>query len=361
MGKQLTIESINEWLKASKIPVRVRRHGDALCLRATLPPKPGSGHTENHRYDLSLGLLASQDGLQRAKLEVQRLGSLLAMGRFDWGLYLDEPGPEKRTIAQWIEGFRREYRATHTLADSTWERHWQTVYDRLPQNALLKPEVLLEAVFATEADTHHRKETCKKLQKLIDYSNLRIDLLKYQGSYSSNRPQVLREPPADALIAEWRDRIPTESWRWFYGVCAVFGLRPHEAFFCQMESPYLLRVLKGKTGPRLVRAFYQEWSDRWNLINADPPAVHGDTFRIYGERASRQFNRYDVPFDPYDLRHRYAIRLSVDFRLPVPIAAKEMGHSPTIHWNTYQRWISRQEQDRVYAEAMADPDRPQAP
>jgi integrase len=358
----LSIEALNERLKKECIPVRVRRHGDALCLRATLPPKPGSGHLEPRRYDLSPGVGASTDGLRRIEQEARALGAAIALGRFRWEDWLKpKPLQSEMTIGQWVSRFKAEYMATHDLSEATWQRHWQAVYKCLPQESLLTAERLLEVVFATEANKRHRKETCKKLQALAKFAKLELDILKYQGNYASTNPQIEREPPSDAAIVLWRDKIPTASWQWFFGVCAVFGLRPHEAFFCEFEHPHKLRVLEGKTGPRTVRAFYPEWSDRWELTNKLVPNIHCTDYRGYGDRACRQFNRYKLPFTPYDLRHRYAMRLSIDFRLQVPIAAKEMGHSPVVHWNTYQRWISGAEQDKVYAEVMERPDRPQAP
>ncbi|MCC5622699.1 hypothetical protein [Nostoc sp. CHAB 5715] len=55
---------------------------------------------------------------------------------------------------------------------------------------------------------------------------------------------------------------------------------------------------------------------------------------------SRTFDRRNAPFNPYDLRHAYAIRGSVRYKVPVATMAGWMGHSPTVHWNTYNKWIS---------------------
>ena len=42
----------NARLKAAKICVTIRRRGDALYLRATFPPKPGSRRVKLGQYDL---------------------------------------------------------------------------------------------------------------------------------------------------------------------------------------------------------------------------------------------------------------------------------------------------------------------
>ncbi|NJO73289.1 MAG: hypothetical protein HC833_05670 [Leptolyngbyaceae cyanobacterium RM1_406_9] len=49
------------------------------------------------------------------------------------------------------------------------------------------------------------------------------------------------------------------------------------------------------------------------------------------------------------------------FKLPVAVAAAYMGHSPTVHWQTYNRWISQEQHQRVYAEVLQNQNRPKAP
>ncbi|NJL21202.1 MAG: hypothetical protein HC895_10880 [Leptolyngbyaceae cyanobacterium SM1_3_5] len=121
------------------------------------------------------------------------------------------------------------------------------------------------------------------------------------------------------------------------------------------------RVTDGKTGAREVYPFYPEWVDRWQLWNKELPNLTARINQDYGERVARAFKRAGVPFAPYNLRHAYAIRISVVFKLPVAVAAAFMGHSPTVHWQTYNRWISQELHQRVYDGVLQNLDRPLSP
>jgi len=55
---KLTIEIINDRLRVAKIGVRVEARGDRLSLKATLPPKPGSGKTKPYEQYLALEIYA---------------------------------------------------------------------------------------------------------------------------------------------------------------------------------------------------------------------------------------------------------------------------------------------------------------
>ncbi|MGB3493915.1 MAG: hypothetical protein WBA57_14390 [Elainellaceae cyanobacterium] len=359
-----SLEAINERLRLSNMGVTIRQKGNRLYLRATLPPKPRSSKTRAHQQDVTLKLYANPAGLQRAEAEARKVGALLACKEFSWSLYgQPESKSETVTIGRWVERFKTHYMQTHTLEERTWHRHWWEVYKRLPLDEVLSASVILAAVLKTEADTRHRKQTCQKLQKLADFAGLEIDLASYAGSYSSAKAKP-RELPDDAVIMEWRDRIPYAPWRWVYGMLAAYGLRPHEAFFCEFvedDSNRVLQVLEGKTGPRKVYPLYVEWVERWKLWQVQKPRVKADAYEEYGRRTCRQFQRYEVPFAPYNLRHAYAIRASVVFKFPVATAAAYMGHAPTVHWNLYNRWISDEQHAQEFERQMNRSDRPMAP
>ncbi len=130
----------------------MRLNGDKLVLRATLPPK--LGERGNKQRDISLGIPASKDGLRRAEAEAQKLGSLLAMGQFDWQSYgkLHEDADAK-TVSQLVEEFKVEYLRSHKLKETTWRETWQRTYDRLPQDDPLTEGAVLAVVLGTEPHT----------------------------------------------------------------------------------------------------------------------------------------------------------------------------------------------------------------
>ena len=346
------INAAQQRLKVAKIRVSIRRKGDALFLRATLPPKPGTGHVKPHRYELATKLPVSCDGIRRAEAEALNLGSLLAMKQFDWVDWLDETPPEEKLIGEWIREFKQYYMGTHSLSETTWERHWQTVYDALPQYETLVGPQLVVIALETPANTRKRREFCLKLQKLADFAEIDVDLTPYRGSYSSTKPQKVRNLPTDEMVGEWLDQIPTASWRSFYGVVAAFGLRPHEFWFCHFIDELTLQITEGKTGERQVQALYPEWVERWGLKHIQRPNVTAKVYRDYGDRASTQFRRYGLHFSHYDLRQASALRDSNDIKLPDTIAARMMGHSVEVHHTTYPRWLSQAKHADVYQIAI---------
>lgn len=364
--KEWTQEAVNQRLAAGKIPARVYKRSDGrLYLQATLPPKPGSDRPVPYQQKIYLHLPASEDGYRRAEQEARLLGGQIAAREFNWSMWLSaEQMPENKTAGRLIDEFRRHYMQTHTLKESTWINQWQKIYKRLPSDRPITADLLTQIVEQTDRNTRDRAETCRKLQALADYAGIQINLLQFKGSYGPSKVKN-RDIPPDETIALWRDKIPNQSWQWIYGILAAFGLRDHEAFFCEWQEDGLF-VTKGKTGPRLVhQALYPEWVEQWNLRTVIRPRI-ADVDRLYesgklGDKVARQFRRYKIPFAPYDLRHAYGLRSSLTFTLDVDTAAGLMGHSPTIHLQRYHRHVKLQQQKDAAARIMNRVDRPKPP
>jgi integrase len=353
------VAEINDRLKDASIRVRVRLNGTVLGLRATLPLKQGMG---KQQQDIRMGIPATKDGFKKIEAEAHKLSERMIVGTFDWKYYTSESKQlDKMPVSELLPKFREHYLRSHSTKPTTYKDTWEMTFRKLPQDEALTDTMLLATALSTETDSNTRKLTCQRLQTLAEYADIKIDLLQYQGNYGAKSAQP-RNIPRDAEISEWRDRIPNESWQWFYGMMATFGLRPHEVFFCEFpdsSDPHTVDVLKGKTGYHRTHAILPEWSEQWNLIDVKKPLCTALTFKEYGARVKRQFNRYGVPFHPYDLRHAFAIRGSVVKGLPVSTMAAMMGHSPVVHQRTYHRWLSNEVNDRVYRDIILK--KPEAP
>ncbi len=345
------IQAANEKLKAVSNPVRIRRNGNYLVLRAVVPKKSGEGAGVKQR-DLSLGIAATRAGLKRAVVAAKALEVELNERAFDWGKYdrRQPPEPEIETVAQMIERFKpfKMRRGKRTCSEDTWEKHWLAVYKQLPQDEPLNPLSIAAVLQASGENSRSREQRIEKLQALCRFAELAFDFDLYVGNYE---PEP-RDIPPDSLILQWRELIPNPAWRWAYGIMATFGARPHEVFFCEMIEPDVLQIHKGKTGPRISAAIRPEWVDLWGL--QDKPElpiklpVEREDFKACGATVGQQYRRYGVPFEPYDLRHAWAIRASVVEKLPVSTAADFMGHSAALHTKTYHRWLSRETNLAVY-------------
>jgi integrase len=360
MGKlEYTLAAVNQRLREGKVRASIKQRGDTLSLVATLPPKPGSDRPKPYQQVISLRLPASEDGFKRAELEARLLGARLAAKEFDWSAYRDDES-DRDLAVKLIERFKQQYMSTHTLTEATWNHHWWQIFKRLPQDKPLDVATLISLVYQTEQNSRNRLHTCKKLQKLADFAGLKVDLLQFKGEYGGSK--VKRDIPADEIVVKYRAKIKNSAWRWIYGVMAAYGLRDHEAFFCEF-TPDGLYVTQGKTGPRLVfAALYPEWVEQWELEKIELPPVRLDKgYEYLSGLTSKAFKRYGVPFVPYDLRHAYAIRASVKFGYPTPTAAALMGHSPKVHLDTYQKHINRKQHMETSKRILDRNDRPKPP
>ena len=370
--KQYTFEAVQQRLREARSKVKLYLRGQeqkTIWVQGTFPPKPGSDRPKPYQQKFSLHLPANEEGFKAAEAEAFRISALLMdkTKPFPWNDFLDPKKiPETKPAKCWIAEFKNFYMETHTLSESTWKNHWMKVYKRLNLEAPITAELLEKLVLQTKRNSRNRSETCKKLQKLANFMELEIDLLQYKGNYGPSRVED-RDIRSDLEIAKWWYEIPNPAWKWIYGVIATYGLRPHEALFCQ-PTPQGLQVLKGKTGPRLVfEALYPEWVDEWNLMELRKPNIDAEgilqrngSFDTLGNKVTRQLKRYGVPFPAYDLRHAYAIRCVMFGITEVPAAAL-MGHSPVIHLRTYQKHISLIRNREAVDRAMNHPKRPKPP
>lgn len=65
------------------------------------------------------------------------------------------------------------------------------------------------------------------------------------------------------------------------------------------------------------------------------------------------FRRAGAEFQPYDLRHSWAVRAIHNPKISASLAAKSMGHSLAVHSSVYQRWFDAHEMESLQAELSA--------
>lgn len=358
------INQANGRLKAARVGLKIEQIGDRLYLRGTLPPKPNSGKTKPYQQRIALGVLANPAGISFAEREAHRIGVLLATKQFNWAEF--ERG-KAETIADWIGRFQEDYFATRERNDkteTTWEGDYLKVLRKLPPEAPLSSELLLEAILATPPDTKTRKRTCMVLGALAKFANLDLDVSRYSGSYSP-KSTAPRDIPDDCLIAQCYYQLENPAWRWVYGMLATYGLRPHEVFRLNFEKlgrgDMVLDVLENtKTGFRRVWPCYPEWFEEFRLSQVQLPPINTKRPNLAVGRACSQYLSAKLPFRPYDLRHAWAVR-TLAFGLDLSLAAQQMGHSVQVHCATYHRWITERHHQAAFEALMLRADRPRAP
>lgn len=354
------ISAANGRLRAANMRTHLERIGRKLYLRATLPPKPDSQKLNPFQQRIPLKIAANPAGISLAEKEARKVSALLDCGEFSWEPYLTTRGDSPQTVGDWVDRFAAEYR--DQVEAITWRSDYEKVFRRLPMDEPLSEPLLKRVLLATKSNTRTRRRFSLTLTKLAQFAGLESDFKPLQGTYSASQVEP-RDLPDDRTIMECFHQIKNDGWQWVYGMIATFGLRGHEVFYLDIEDlergGHMVSVLEGKTGKRLVWACYPEWVDQFNLRQKKLPPVTGKEHCDFTNRVCKFFGRA-IPFDALDLRHRWAVR-TLEFGLPYELAAKQMGHSVTVHERTYHRWITADTHQRAFDALMLRGDRPLPP
>lgn len=372
------LDKVNTRLKAARLGLKVERRGDTLALRGTLPPRPGSDRTRPYQQRIPLKLPAHKAALKQAEQEAKVIAAQLIEGTFDWRQYLVQSGPVLGSdeLTDKIAAFEQHYitagqadpdkhpasvQATWNKAYAPYLRKLQALSDR--RSSLSLPEAIVATVKETRANSRSRQVCCTAMEAFAAFLALElpVDLKKLWGKYGSSRTQM-RQLPTDEEIVEWFHRIPNPAWQFVYGLMAAYGLRNHEVFFCDCsaltrgDAEAAIEVLDTtKTGAHDVWPFPLGWVEEFGLREVWLPNLETNlertTLQRIGQQVTLQFQRYGIPFAPYDLRHAWAVR-TILLGIPDTVAARMMGHSVAIHNRTYHRWITRRDQQRAVQAAL---------
>lgn len=333
--------------------------GDRLTLRATLPPKPGSGKNAPYQQRVYVGLPASPAGLREAEKLARLLGAQVVAKEFSWDVWGNERSPTARSCGEWVAAFKDHYLANGGSLD-TWEGDYDKAFKKLAPDAELHPDLLETLVRATTPNTRTRQRVVNACNALAKFADQQWDGAHLRGNYSPSKVEP-RDLPTDADIALYWEQLSNPAWKWVYGVMACYGLRNHEVFHLDLADFPVVRVLEAtKTGSREVWPCYPEWAEKWELHQQQLPPVALDRTNSKIGHSVTKYLSPKLPFLPYDLRHAWAVRTLL-FGWPVELSARQMGHSVEVHTRTYQRWITRDQISKVYDLLVNRPDRPLAP
>ena len=375
---------INARLKASKSKVSIKKVGNALQLRATLPLKPGdinkSGRSRK-QYFISLGIPANLNGLITAEEEACELGKLIARKCFEWNnKYLGQNTDckEVKTFKQVLETLEHDYFSTRKRTikseHSFWhlyKRYKQYFESDLPVNSENIITIIRNITSPSSRDQAIRvaRVFSKNHGIEIDFKNLKLAVIPND-----------RYIPSDLEIIEAFEKYQLKgkntrvrkdyriSWklhRLVFGLIATYGLRPREIFnqpdlewFLNDENiDNIWKVHKSnKTGYREVLPFVPEWVKLFELKDSEAINLLKEkieNIKSFHELShlvqtnARWFRRIlDLPFEPYDLRHACAIRAHIQ-GLPIKASADNLGHSVEMHTKVYQRWFSLENRKKV--------------
>ena len=329
--------------------MRVLEQKGRLYLSGYFPKK--SGETGTQQYKVTLQLEDTPAGRKEAERYLKKAEKQLKANQWNWDEWkinksaTDNSGSDAPIT--WQVAIRKLHRKKVTFgrcAETSWHVNYMGTLKLMPMEEVVTTEAIEAQLTRYVRDTY----TYKKLYYLLkDISTLSGVPFPEVGIPLYSRSTSVYEIPDDQLIIDWVLNSP-EPYRWYFGMMAAYGLRPHEIDECKMvESNDLLLVQvpdKTKTGYRTVIPCSEDWPTLFRLTERTTRPESGrdpdrnDTTSVW---LNRMRSKQKIAYKPYMLRHAYAARLWREggSELTIDTAAKLMGHSVKEHMETYRRWI----------------------
>ena len=375
------INNFNDKFATKGSKLKIEKRGDKLNIRGSLPSKKNNNNFTVQR--ISLGLKADSAGLEEAKKKLQLITLQLDLNQFNWINWVKNPDKEEienelkflTKINEFEDFFFSETKNEYLTSTrkTTWKSSYKpylkriiSIYDKSDSENL--NNIFMTTLKSYKEGSRSRKQCATSLSvlaKFLDHTLPENWNLMAKG-YGLKKASF-RDLPTDEKIEELWEEIPNNSWKYVFGLMATYGLRNHEVFFCDLSSltnngDKIIRVLPTtKTGEHQVWPFHPKWIDRFELykLGQDPellPNINRDlrktTLQNIGKKITDQFKRYSLRIKPYDLRHAWAVR-TIFYDLPDTVAARMMGHSVSLHTQTYHHWITKRNQQQAVNNALS--------
>lgn len=338
------LDAANARLKAGKHRCSIQQRGSSYSLVATLPTRDGLSRKQQR---IALGKDIDLLGAEHRAIE---LSHQLRAKTFTWEAWGAPATDDAITVADFIKAAQAlhasKYRKDPERGDNAWSKKWGPALRKLPPSGVITEAVLLRVIRTMPAGSAVRRDQGNLLSQIAKSLGLNTDpLLEACRGYGVDK-LTERDIPSDEAIEAAIRRITLPHWRWTFGMCAAYGLRPHEcAEVVLLEDGWIEVNDKTKTGSRRVTACPSAWVTDFAL--RDLPRPTQSATRL-GKVFNDALDRDGVTIKPYNLRHAYALRL-MSKGIGADIAARLMGHSLQVHQTTYQRWIEADRIQRVMA------------
>lgn len=322
----------------------VNIHRGKLYLLAKVPRRDGKPGLLQTRIPLRLD--DTPVNRRTAAKQLKTLERQLDTGTFQWSYWRDE-----EEGISWREAIARLYRARVVLgrtSESTWEINYLGRLRQIPPASRCTSDSMAAALQRYERSSCSYKELyylLKHLSRLIDVPFPEVPMPTY------GQAELVAVPTDEEIIA-WVNSAK-EPARWYFGMMATYGLRPHEIESAEfLDRDYLQVQDRTKTGFRTVIPVPREWVALFELRNRRlRPMLTSEPARAdqTAKWISKEMRKLSLPYRPYALRHAFAGRLWREggSNLDIYTASRLMGHSPGQHAKTYRAHV----QPHLIAEA----------
>ncbi len=375
------INNVNDKFATQGSKLRIEKRGEKLNIRGSLPSKEDKSNFKVQR--ISLGIKADISGLEEAKKKLQLINLQLELNQFNWIQWINISNNKKdkqdcefqKKIDLFEEFFFKENKNEYLTSarKTTWSSSYKPYLKRIiniyeSSNNKDLNNIFIETLKSYKEGSRSRKQCATSLSVLAKFLNIKLpeDWKANAKGYGLSNASF-RDLPTDDEVEKLWHKIPNNSWKFVFGLMATYGLRNHEVFFCDLSSltkygDKIIRVLPTtKTGEHQVWPFHPEWVEKFELhmLGNNPtllPNINRDlsitTLQKIGKKVTDQFKRYSLQIRPYDLRHAWAVR-TIFYDLPDTVAARMMGHSVSLHTQTYHHWITKRDQQQAVNNALA--------
>ena len=364
------LQAANAALKARGVKGRIIVVRDSLFLRGTFTAADG---TRKDRK-ICLDLPAHQGQLLTAENRVLQLAEIINdTGMVPALLPWDAPVVEvvekadSFTVAEAVARLEEDFwqgKIRTSAAKRTWDRLVAET-NRMPEAATLTMDLMVATVDATEPGSRSRQESCKvlkRLAKLVEIEGTdRLDALR-----TSYEPGVREIPDGEELAHLLSGIVPGDKWWWPTWALITYGCRPAETFSLRPNGDGTARVLSVKRKTKLpewrtalalpVSITKEELVDDMRGESSIPYDMPGertvpwdvtspaeyDSIRAkqHCDAWQKWLRRQHPTLSLYDIRHAWAVR-SITKVPSTSLAAKCMGHTVSVHHNTYHRWLDQ--------------------
>lgn len=320
----------------------IHKHQGRLYLLARLPIKDGSPGKK--QYKIALQLPDEPRHYRHAEKRLAQLEKEIKNGSFDWANWTPQTDLRMAGVS-WQAAIRMLYEHKCILGktkESTWEVNYMSRFKRLPMNKQVTTAGLAEVINWYERDTYSYKLMFYLMKSISELSG--VPFPKIGRPLHTQNSSKVKDVPSDSEIIEWVESAG-EPYRWFFGMMAAYGLRPHEVERCDQIDDGLIQVWdKTKTGYRTVIPMHEDWPALFKLdqVAARPPSIRDDQRPdVCAVWLNARRLKLGIEWNNYSLRHAYAHRLWREggSQLDVMTAARLMGHSVSEHLKTYRAAI----------------------
>lgn len=325
------LERINARLKEDGIRARVEMRGHTYCLRATLPCRNGNGNQQQRIT------LPTRD-ITEADIKARELGRQLQTKTFSWESW-DLVQAVDYNCADFRAAGRKLYERKYST-ESAWQKKWRPALNKLPPDSVPATDaVLLSVIESMKPGSAGRRDQGNVLSQIAHSLKLNGSVLQEAARGYTTRSVTERDIPHDTEIEQLHHQIKQPHWRWMFGMCATYGLRPHEIVEAHITPEGNCEISDDtKTGFHIAWPCHERWLTEFDLRQISRPR---QTVSTVAKAANDYLHkRGPVPFSLYNLRHAYAVRL-FEKSIPSEVGARLMGHGEDVHRTTYRRWYDR--------------------